>query len=166
MSDTEVNDELTEEVRRKSQQRDELFRQWAERRKRLEEVEERRQTFANHFGVRPIKWSRHNLIRLLNKTGEPPERILELRGLLDLLGMNSAAGRHWIGCGGVWDHGEMWSKNGQPCIVVGQPYDIHGVYDEYQAALDEVARWSPRLLLSIDDRESYYFPKATHQFVE
>jgi len=125
--------------------------------KRLEEVEEPRQTFANHFGVRPIKWSRHNLIRLLNKTGEPPERILELRGLLDLLGMNSAAGRHWIRCGGVWDHGEMWSKNGQPCIVVGHPEDIRAVSDEYQAALDEVARWSPRLLLSIDDRESYYF---------
>ena len=58
MSDTEVNDELTEEVRRKMLRRDELFRQWAERRKRWEEVEERRQTFANHFGVRPIKWSR------------------------------------------------------------------------------------------------------------
>ena len=122
MSDTEVNDELTEEERRRSQQRDELFRQWAERRKRLEEVEEeRRQTFANHFGVRRIKWSRHNLIRLLNKTGEPPERIRKLRGLLDLLGMNSAAGRHWIGCRGLWDHGAMWSKNGQPCIVVGHP---------------------------------------------
>ena len=28
MSDTEVNDELTEEVRRKLQQRDEMFREW------------------------------------------------------------------------------------------------------------------------------------------
>ena len=66
MSDTEVNDELTEEVRRKMLRRDELFRQWAERRKRLEEVEARRQAFVKHFGVRPIKWSRHNLMRLLN----------------------------------------------------------------------------------------------------
>jgi hypothetical protein len=124
MSDTEVNDELTEEVRRKLQQRDEMFREWAERRKRLEHVEARRQVFAKHFGVRPIKWSRHNLMRLLNKTAVPAERMRELRGLLDLLGMNSAAGRHWIGCGSVWDHGEMWSKNAQPCIVVGHPYDV------------------------------------------
>ena len=92
MSDADVNDELTEEVRRKMLRRDELFRRWAERRKRLKKVEERRQTFANHFGVRPMKLSRHNLIRLLNKTGEPPERILELRGLLDLLGMKHCCG--------------------------------------------------------------------------
>jgi hypothetical protein len=121
MSDTEVNNELTEEVRRKMLRRDRLYRHWAERRKGLEEVEARGQTFAYHFGFRPIKWSRHNLMRLLNKTVEPPERILELRGLLDLLGMNTAAGRHWIDCGGVWDHSEMWSKNGQPWIVVGHP---------------------------------------------
>jgi hypothetical protein len=31
----------------------------------------------------------------------------------------------------------MWAKNGQPWIVVGDPYNIN---DEEQAALDQITR--------------------------
>ena len=158
MSNADVNDELTEEVRRRLQQHDERFRHLIEWQECLNEIEAREQAFARDFGVYKIKWSRHNLMRLLNKTGEPPERILELRELLDRSGMKAESSRY-INCGGVWDHGEMWAKNGQPWIVVGDPYNIN---DEEQAALDQITRWSPRLLLSIDDRESYYCPETTH----
>ena len=132
----------------------ELRRQWAE-------IDARHRVFADHFGVRPIKWSRHNLTRLLNKTGEPRERILAVRDLIDhRLRMDSAIDqRYLVDCLSVWDHGEMWARDGQPCMMVGHPYHIN---DEERALLDELARWSPRLKLSIDDRESYYYPKCTH----
>jgi hypothetical protein len=46
--------------------------------------------------------------------------------------------------------------------MVGHPEDIHGLNGEYRALLDDVAVWSPRLHLSIDDREGYHYPECTH----
>jgi hypothetical protein len=143
---------------------EELVRYGEDKRRRNEAWNARFQAFTDHFGVCQIPWTWHNLRRLLDKTGEPKERIDELLGWLELTGMGGT-GEVWIHCPGIWDRMGMWAKDGQPCMIVGQSNDIHGENGEYRATLDDVAQWSPRLLLSIDDRGSYHFPKATHHFV-
>jgi hypothetical protein len=77
----------------------------------------RRQAFAKEFGVRQVSWIRRNLMRLLNATGEPPERIRELLGWLYLLGMKPMedsllvlmASGNTLRCGQGKDSPASWS---------------------------------------------------------
>src|SRR4051794_19198148 len=83
-----------------------------------------RDAFAYQHRVGKIKWSGHNLGRLLRLTGERPERIAEMRSILGRLGMGPY--HRWPCCDGVFDHGEMWGRFGTPWMVVGHPYGING----------------------------------------
>jgi hypothetical protein len=129
-------------------------------------MDARRAAFAADFGVRPIKWSRHNLVRLLNHTGERPERIAVARRLLEALGMG---GFHssLLGIGGVFDHGELWARDGLPVLIVGHPYWVHDdPGSPNYMPLAELARWSPTLRVVVDDRPSCYGFRTHHVRIE
>src|SRR5262245_37571824 len=68
----------------------ESARQEAAYRAALAEARRLRAEFAAEFGVRKCRWSRHNLMRMLNRTGEPPARVAELRGLFARLGIGES----------------------------------------------------------------------------
>src|SRR3954471_17617490 len=92
-----------------------------------------RDAFAYEHQVSPIKWSGHNLSRLLRRTGERPERVAEMWALLGALGMGPSL--RWPGVGGVFDHGQMWGRFGQPWCVVGHPYGVDADERGWLAAL-------------------------------
>jgi hypothetical protein len=123
---------------------------------------ERLAAFGREFGVTPAKWSTHNLARLLRRTGERPDRIAAARALLDALGMGWG-GRHWSSDWWVFDHGEMWCRRGQPVMVTGAPYDLD---DQERELLAVLARWSPALRVTVNDRPSPYGWGTHHVRVE
>jgi hypothetical protein len=118
-----------------------------------------RDAFAREFGVRPCKWSDHNLARMLRLTGERSARIAEMRRLLDDLGMGC---RGWIVTGGVFDHGEFWASDRIPRLIVGHPYDIG---KDERSWLGDLSRFTT-IRVSIDDRESYYGFGTHHVRIE
>lgn len=126
--------------------------------------EARRAEFARALGLsRLVKWSTYNLSRMLRHTGERPERVESIRALLRRLGMDCGCGRQWIGTGGVFDHGEMWSRDGHPAVIVGHPYGISTDEEDLLAAL---ARGFPTLRVTVDDRPSYYGHGTNHVRIE
>jgi hypothetical protein len=118
---------------------------------RLEEADRLRDDFALAFGVRECRWSDHNLSRLLNATGERPERVKEMRAIIGRLESR------------VFDHDEMWARGRVPMILVGHPYQIE---PEHRAALAYLARTFPTIRVSVDDRPSYYGFGTHHVRVE
>jgi hypothetical protein len=127
--------------------------------KRLDEADALRQAFLAELGLRPISWSAHNLSRLLNATGDTPDRVKVMRALLDKLGMGSYS---WITIGGVFDHGEFFARDRHPAVIVGHPY---GISDEQHELLAALGRFSG-LRVSVDDRPSYYQARTNHVRVE
>lgn len=122
-----------------------------------------RSAFASDLAVRPCRWSAHNLTVMLRRTGDSPARVAEMRDLLGALGMDQCGHRHsWISMGGVFDHGEMWSRDGVPVVIVGHPYDID---PDERHWLAELARF-PGLAVNVDDRPSYYGYGTHHVRVE
>jgi hypothetical protein len=120
-----------------------------------------RDAFAHQHQARAIKWSGYNLGRLLRLTGERPERVAEMREILDALGMGPM--RHWPSTGGVFDHGEMWGRSGKPWCVVGHPY---GVDDEERERLAILGRRFPTLRVGLNDHPSYYGHGTDHVRIE
>lgn len=116
----------------------------------------RRDAFAHEFAARDVRWSGHNVSRMLRLTGERPARVEEMRAILDTLASDSGTWRAkagpWFGTGGVFDHGEMWGRGGKPVMLVGHPY---GISDEARERLAALARF-PGLVVGVDDRPSYY----------
>jgi hypothetical protein len=127
--------------------------------KRLDEADALRAAFLAELGLRPIAWSAHNLSRMLNATGDTPDRVKVMRALLGNLGMGSSS---WIGIGGAFDHGELLSRDRHPAVIVGHPYGINAEQREWLAAL---GRFSG-LRVSVDDRPSYYQARTNHVRVE
>jgi hypothetical protein len=119
-----------------------------------------RDAFAYQFAVSPGKWSQHNVSRLLRATGERPERVAEMRAILGDLGMGDA---RWPCTGGVWDHGQLWSRFSFPWIIVGHPYYIDA---DQRALLADLSRRFPGLRVGVDDRSSYYGFGTHHVRVE
>jgi hypothetical protein len=133
---------------------------------RLDAAEASRDAFARRFGLRPVRWSSHNLSRLLRATGERPARVAEMRATLGALGL---AGSGWVGRGGVFDHGEMWGKPHPrkparvvPAVVVGHPYQIE---EAERYLLEALARFNV-LRVAVDDVPSYYGFGTNHVRVE
>lgn len=127
--------------------------QWI--RQRHNEYQSRRQTFIEKFQCREIKWSAYNLVRLLRATGESPERLVIVRRALANLGMGQdwfRNSRSWPNTGGIFDHGEMFSQDGLPRIIVGHPYYIS---DEQQLFFHDLNQFTA-LRFYVDDIESYY----------
>lgn len=122
-----------------------------------------REAFAHQHQAREIKWSGHNLGRLLRLTGERPERVAEMWAILGALGMGElSCHRHWPCTGGVFDHGEMWGRFGVPWCVVGHPY---GIDDEERDLLAILGRFGT-LRVGVNDRPSYYGHGTDHVRVE
>jgi hypothetical protein len=82
-----------------------------------------------------------------------------MRGILGALGLGDAP---WLEQGGVFDHGELWSRFGVPSLVTGHPYQIG---DDEAALLAELGRY-PTLRVGVDDRPSYYGFGTHHVRVE
>jgi hypothetical protein len=120
-----------------------------------------RQQFVIEHSARPIRWSGYNLSRLLNLTGERPDRIKKMRALLGLLGMGLQG--CWPDQSGVFDHGEMWGRSGKPWAIVGHPYGVNAAEHGWLAAL---ARFTPAIRVSINDRPSHYSRSTDHVRIE
>jgi hypothetical protein len=129
--------------------------------RRLGEAAALRDAFLREHRAYSIRFSGYNLSRLLNLTGERPERVEAMRGLLDALGLDSCD-RRWISAGGVFDHGEFFARDGRPWALVGHPY---GIRDEQREDLAELARFTT-LRVAVDDRPSYYGFGTNHVRVE
>lgn len=130
----------------------------------LEQVrtaERLRTEFAAEFRVRPIKWSGHNLARMLRLTGESPARVAEMRSILGALGMGDPR-CSWIAAAGIFDHGEAWGRDRVPRYFVGHPYQVG---DEQRSLLARLSRFNA-LIVHIDDRPSYYGFGTHHVRVE
>jgi len=127
----------------------------------LNRTAECRAAFARDFGAGEIKWGGRNLSRLLRMTGERPQRVGEMRSFLSVLGLDCDSAR-WVSRGGVFDHGEMWGRGGEPWAVVGHPYRID---DDKRGLIADLARF-PMLRVSVDDRPSYYGFGTHHVRVE
>jgi hypothetical protein len=127
---------------------------------RLEEADRLRDDFALAFGVRPVKWSLRNLSRMLNATGERPERVAEAKSILSGVA-NGIPG--CLGCGGAFDHPTMWARGRQPMMLVGHPYRIT---PDDREALDYLSRTFPTLRVSLDDRTGFYEARTNHVRVE
>lgn len=127
----------------------------------LNRAAEGRAAFVRKFGAGAIKWSGPNLSRLLRLTGERPKRLREMRSFLSVLGLDCACPR-WLSRGGVFDHGEMWERDGHPWAVVGHPYFLD---DDKRGLLAALARY-PMLRVGVDDRPSYYGFGTHHVRVE
>ena len=119
-----------------------------------------RDHFARDFNARPIRWSAHNLARLLRSTGERPDRVAELRAVLGRLGLGDW---RWPEQRGVFDHGELWGRQGRPWAIVGHPYSLDARERE---ALARLAREFPGLAVAIDDRPSHYGHGSNHVRIE
>jgi hypothetical protein len=66
--------------------------------------------------------------------------------------------------GGIWDHGTLWSRNGEPAVLVGHPYPC-AVSDEDRRLLAELGRFGT-LKVALDDRPSFYGFGTHHIRVE
>jgi hypothetical protein len=119
-----------------------------------------RDVFAYEHQVGEIKWSGHNLSRLLRQTGERPERVAEMRSILGRLGIGDYT--QWLCTGGVFDHGEMWGRSGKPWMIVGHPYGINEERMELLAALGRFGG----LRVNVDDQTSYYGYGTNHVRIE
>jgi hypothetical protein len=128
---------------------------------------ELRSAFAAESGVRPCKWSGHNVSRLLRATGERPARVDEMWAILGGLGMGNSIGdcRRWPAPWGVFDHGEMWAREGLPCLIVGHPYQVSCYPGDGRALLAELSRFTS-LRVAVDDRPSYYGHGTHHVRIE
>ncbi len=123
-----------------------------------------REEFKAALGVEEIKWSGRNVSRLLRSTGERPDRVEEIRAILEALGLGNIKG--WPGKGGVFDHGTSWGRRTKigprsslvPFALVGHPYDIDA--DE-RGLLTELAKY-PTLRVAVDDRPSFYGFRTHH----
>jgi hypothetical protein len=114
-----------------------------------------RDAFAHDLAVRPMKWSRHDVARLLRLTGARPDRVTEPWALLAALGMGD---HRWACTGGVFDYCELWGSFGQPRLIVGHR---DGVGGRGRALLAEPARFGT-LRVSVDDRPGYYGHGTDH----
>jgi hypothetical protein len=117
--------------------------------------------FVIEHSAYPLRWSAHNLSRLLNLTGERPARVAEMRAILGALGMGPEG--RWPAPGGVFDHGEFWARSGKPWAIVGHPY---GVAPAERELLSTLARFTPRLRVNVNDRPSYYGFGSDHVRIE
>jgi hypothetical protein len=115
--------------------------------------------FLLHHGVTPALWSQHNVSRLLRQTGERPERVVEMRSILGWLGMGD---RRWPHTGGIFDHGELFARNGKPVMIVGHPYGI----DCSEWGLLTVLATYTTLRVSVDDEPGYYGFGTHHVRIE
>jgi hypothetical protein len=115
--------------------------------------------FATHFNVREMRWTAHNVSRMIRSTGERPERVKELRTILGALGMGA---ERFAGIGGVFDHGKLWGRDGKPILVVGAPYGIATYERELLGMLAQFGT----LRVSVDDRPSEYGHGTHHVRVE
>jgi hypothetical protein len=116
-------------------------------------------TFAAHFNAREMRWSVHNVSRLLRSTGERPERVRELKSILGHLGMGV---ERFAGTWGVFDHGKLWGRDGKPLMVTGAPY---GITADERELLGMLARFGT-LRVSVDDRPSDYGHGTHHVRIE
>lgn len=128
---------------------------------RLDDADRLRETFALDFGAKPLKWSGLNVSRLVRATGERPERVAMVRVFLAYLGMEGS--KTHPGRGGVFDHGELWSRDGKPWAIVGHPY---GIDDDERALLAGLARNAHTLAVRIDDRPTHYGFRTNHVRIE
>ena len=117
--------------------------------------------FTKAFKVRECQATDHNLARMLRSTGERPERVKEMRGMIRRLAHGRDQRFFFLGWG-VFDHGSMWCRNRLPVLMVGQPYDIAADESELLKAL---ARY-PTLRVALDDRPSFYGFGTHHVRIE
>lgn len=116
--------------------------------------------FCREFRVREFQWSAHNLARLLNRTGEGPERVKEMKRLVAGL-CGGLEGPRWCKTlyrGGAFDHGDFWGRDGVPTMMVGAPYTIN---EWEHVELEALARFSS-LRVAVDDRPSLYGSGTHH----
>jgi hypothetical protein len=110
--------------------------------------------------VREFQGSAHHLARLLNRTGEDPERVKEMKGIIAGL-CGGLDGPRWcktLDRGGTFDHGDFWGRDGAPVMMVGSPYTIN----EWECARLEALKQFDRLSVAVDDRPSYYGSGTHH----
>jgi hypothetical protein len=117
--------------------------------------------FAYDFRAREINWSAWNLVRLLRLTGERPQRVAEMRAILDGLGLAGASQRSIMKYG-AFDHGTLWGRDGKPWALVGAPYDVDSTMRGWFAVL---TRYSG-LKVSVDDRPGLHGLGTHHVRVE
>jgi hypothetical protein len=116
--------------------------------------------FCREFCVREYKWSAHNLARFVNRTGEGPERIKEMKGIIAGL-CGGLDGPRWcktLSHGGAFDHGDFWGRDGAPIMMVGSPDTIN---EWEQIQLEALAQFSS-LRVAVDDRPSIYGSGTHH----
>lgn len=139
----------------------------ADAQRRFLEQRQREAEFAEDFAARPIKWSGHNLSRMLRSTGERPDRVRELRSLLGLLGLgNGPYQGQYPSTNGWFDHGDMWGRNGKPWAIVGHPYELSLWGVDRDAVMAELRSFSGSIGVFVDDRPSYYGFGTHHVRVE
>lgn len=122
-----------------------------------------RKAFAIEMEATEIRFSAHNISRLLRSSGERPERIDEAWEFLIALGMDGAGGKQYPAQLGVFDHATVWARAGRPWAIVGHPYQIS---DLHRFTLATMGRTFPTIKVSIDDRASFYGFGTRHIRIE
>lgn len=109
--------------------------------------------FAAESGVHLVKWSSHNLARMLRATGASQDEIGEMRDIIAALGAERIWGRYStaLSCNGVFDHPDFWAGPDR-MMMVGAPHEIS---TRERALLADLAKF-PGLRVAVDDRPSYY----------